>query len=46
MKKIELPFCYIKEDDEAGGMSIEANGEIDGAEQYFSFSICGEIVNL
>jgi hypothetical protein len=39
-KKVELPFCYIKEekDDMAGGISIEAFGEIEGVEQYFYFS--------
>ena len=35
-KKEELPFCYIKnkEDIEAGGITIEAYGEIDGEMKF------------
>ena len=37
-KKEELPFCYIKnkEDIEAGGITIEAYGEIDGEMKFLS----------
>lgn len=37
-KKEELPFCYIKnkEDIEAGGITIEAYGEIDGKMKFLS----------
>lgn len=37
-KKEELPFCYIKnkEDIEAGGITIEAHGEIDGEMKFLS----------
>ena len=37
-KKEELPFCYIKnkEDIEAGGITIEAYGEIDGERKFLS----------
>lgn len=36
--KMELPFCYIKnkEDIEAGGITIEAYGEIDGEMKFLS----------
>ena len=36
--KMELPFCYIKnkEDIEAGGITIEAFGEIDGEMKFLS----------
>lgn len=39
-KQVELPFYYIKEeeDERAGGMSIEAFGDIEGEKQYFYFS--------
>ena len=35
---MELPFCYIKnkEDIEAGGITIEAYGEIDGEMKFLS----------
>ena len=35
-KKAEFPFCYIKDKDdiEAGGISIEAYGEVDGMTKY------------
>ena len=41
-KKEELPFCYIKnkEDIEAGGITIEAYGEIDGEMKFFICYIC------
>ena len=37
-KKEELPFCYIKnnEDIELGGITIEAYGKIDGEMKYLS----------
>ena len=37
-KKEELPFCYIKkkEEIEAGGITIEAYGEIDGEMKFLS----------
>lgn len=37
-KKEEFPFCYIKnkEDIEAGGITIEAYGEIDGEMKFLS----------
>lgn len=37
-KKEGLPFCYIKnkEDIEAGGITIEAYGEIDGEMKFLS----------
>ena len=37
-KKEEVPFCYIKnkEDIEAGGITIEAYGEIDGEMKFLS----------
>lgn len=36
-KTVELPFCYVKEkeDDEAGAISIEANGIIEGVNTFF-----------
>lgn len=39
-KKVELPFCYIKEevDYDAGAISIEAFGEIDGEKKYLYMS--------
>ena len=39
-RKIELPFNYIKEeeDKEAGGISIEAYGKVDELEKYFYIS--------